>query len=113
MHTLSLNGGLAPLAATTWLGSQGFFVEPGANLYRGRGQIGELDLLGWKGSELVAGEAKTSRAGFSYADISRDVALAASTGADSYLAVCLEELPEDIRSQLDSACESSDELSPR
>jgi len=99
-HSLSLNGGVAPLAALAVLTSEDAYVDPGVNLFRGSDPVGEVDILGWQRSSLFAGEAKTSAAGFEYADLDRDVSLAASIGADTYLAVCAEELPETVRVRL-------------
>src|SRR6202035_3448579 len=58
VQTLSLNGGLAPLAATALLASEGSYVVPGAQILLNGTDTGEVDLLGWRGETLFAGEAK-------------------------------------------------------
>ncbi|MER7555652.1 hypothetical protein ABTZ46_01845 [Nocardioides sp. NPDC126508] len=107
MHTLSLNGGLAPLAATALLTSEGFYVEPGVNLLRNGARQAELDILGWRDSTCLAGEAKMSADGFDRADIDRDVELAARAGADTFLAVSVEALSGATRDRLEGACRAS------
>lgn len=106
MHTLSLNGGLVPLAAAALLGSEKAFIEPGANLLIGGRVAGEVDLLGWAGSDLMAGEAKTSATGFAKSDIEGDVAKAAVIQSSQYLAVCPDLLSAETRSRLAKACQA-------
>lgn len=101
-HTLSLNGGLAPLAAFAVLVGENAYVDPGVNLFRQGERIGEVDLLGWQGKSLFAAEAKMSVAGFAAADIARDVQLAADLGADTFMAVCLENLDDALRAEITS-----------
>lgn len=104
MHTLSLNGGLAPTAATALLTSEGFYVEPGVNLLRDGVRQAELDLLAWRGTTCLAGEAKMSADGFDKSDIDRDVELAARAGADTFLAVSIDALSDSARRRLEGAC---------
>lgn len=101
-HTVSLNGGLAPLAAFAVLVGENAYVDPGVNLFRKGETIGEVDLLGWQGQSLFAAEAKMSAAGFASADIARDVELAADLGADTFVAVCLEDLDDSLRAEIAS-----------
>ncbi|MFE4001370.1 hypothetical protein ACFX43_21565 [Nocardioides sp. YIM B13467] len=107
MHTLSLNGGLAPMAATALLTSEGFYVEPGVNLLRNGEQQAELDLLAWRDTTCLAGEVKMSADGFDKSDIDRDVELAARAGADTFLAVTIDALSESARGRLEDACRGS------
>jgi hypothetical protein len=73
---LSVNGGLAPLAALQVLRGEGAHVVPGANLTASATgeRLGEVDLVGYNGLELFAGEAKTAAAFFTPEQIKRDVA---------------------------------------
>jgi hypothetical protein len=105
-HRLSLNGGLAPLAATALLISERAFVLPGVNLMNEEGSAGEADLLGWVGRSLFVGEAKSSAIGFDLSNIAADVRKSASVGADTHVAVCPERLSPDARGQLERACKS-------
>lgn len=107
MNTLSLNGGLAPLAAHALLAEERAFVEPGANLFKGDSQVGEVDVLGWRGSSLFAGEAKMSASGFEHADIESDLAKAAQIGADSFVAICLDDMPLSTQKKLGDAASAA------
>jgi hypothetical protein len=104
-HTVSVNGGLGPLAAHALLIDERAYVVPGANLFRDGAAVGEVDLLGWKGTSLFAGEAKNSAKGFEVADADAEVAKAAQCGADTYLVVCLEEVTAGTRDRFLAAAE--------
>jgi hypothetical protein len=105
VQTLSLNGGLAPLAATALLTSEGASVVPGAEIFRDGTGAGEVDLLGWRGETLFAGEAKMSAGQMAAADHGKDVSKSVLVGADEHLAVCLEPIPAQIRDALQAACD--------
>jgi hypothetical protein len=104
VQILSHNGGLAPLAATALLASEGANVVPGAQISREGTEAGELDLLGWRDETLFAGEAKMSANQMAAADHDKDVSKSALVGADEHLAVCLEPIPAETRDALQSAC---------
>lgn len=104
VQTLSLNGGLAPLAATSLLVSEGAYVVPGAQLRRDGDDLGEVDLLGWRGHTLFAGEAKMSAYQMSVADHERDVSKSSLLGAQEHIAACLEPIPAETRIALHTAC---------
>jgi hypothetical protein len=105
VQTLSHNGGLAPLAATALLTAEGAYVVPGANLYQGDAMTGEVDLLGWQGETLFAGEAKMSAAGLNASDHDEDVAKSVLVGASEHLTICLESVPSETRQAIQSACD--------
>lgn len=107
VQTLSLNGGLAPLAATALLTSQGAHVVPGAEIFHAGAGAGEVDLLGWRGETLFAGEAKMSAAQFAEADHRKDVGKSALLGADEHYAVCLQALPPPTRDAIQAACDKA------
>ena len=100
---LSLIGGLTPLAATVLLQNERAYVVPGANIYRDGNRVGEVDLLGWVGQSLFAGEAKMSAHGFDVSDIDEDVRKTALIGADMHLAVCAEPISRAARDRLAAA----------
>jgi hypothetical protein len=104
----SRNGGLAPLAAAALLRSEGGYVLPGVNV------IGtddptppECDLLGWNGSIVYAGEAKTSAPGFDTDGMRDHVQVSKAIGADQHLAVCSEPLASDQRDELQRLCDEA------
>jgi hypothetical protein len=73
-----------------YAGSRPWHVVPGADLYDDAGtQVGELDLLGYMGEHLVAGEVKTSPADFTEEQVTKDLSLAARIGADIYVMVAV------------------------
>jgi hypothetical protein len=105
VQTLSLNGGLAPLAATALLASEDAYVVPGALIRLSEADAGEVDLLGWRGETLFAGEAKMSAAQLEAADHDKDVSKSVLVGATEHLAVCLQPIPQKTRDAMQSACE--------
>jgi hypothetical protein len=106
-HRLSLNGGLAPLAAMQVLLGEGAYVLPGANIKLAGGSAGEFDLLGWHRQTVFAGEAKTSAKGFAEHDLSRDTKRAAAIGADQYLLVCLDAIGDETRERAANTTEAA------
>ena len=107
VQTLSLNGGLAPLAASALLASEGAYVVPGAQISRDGADIGEVDILGWRNRTLFAGEAKMSAHQLSIADHDKDVSKSVILGADEHIAVCLEAVPPATQNDLDAACKKA------
>jgi hypothetical protein len=103
LHTVSLNGGLVPLAAQSLLEDEGSYVVPGANLRRGETAVGEVDLLGWREDVMFAAEAKTSAGGFAATDIDIEARKLAASGADQIVFICGEELDQTIRQRMTSA----------
>lgn len=99
MQRVSANGGLAMLPAIALLRMEGAFLIPGVAF--ASGDPGELDLLAWSGSTVMAGEAKMTAASFT--DVAHDVAQSARIGADTHVAICPEPLPEVVREELQSA----------
>jgi hypothetical protein len=105
VQILSLNGGLAPLAATSLLVEEGAHIVPGAELRSQGRPAGEVDLLGWRGVILFAGEAKMSANQLANSDHERDISKTALLGAQEHIAVCLETVPEETRISLQAACD--------
>jgi hypothetical protein len=71
------------------------FTVPGVNLLRTSGQPAELDLLGFKGREVYAGEAKVSARGF--VNLRRDFQLSREVGADIHVIACTEAVTDELR----------------
>jgi hypothetical protein len=107
VQTLSVNGGLAPLAATSLLVAEGAYVVPGAQLRHDGYAAGEVDLLGWRDHTLLAGEAKMSARQLSIADHDKDVSKSVLVGAREHIAACLETVPAETRNALHSACKKA------
>lgn len=73
-----------------YAGSRPSYIVPGADLYDDVGtRVRELDLLGYIGEQVVAGEVKTSPADFTEKQITKDLSLAARIGADIYVMVAV------------------------
>jgi hypothetical protein len=104
VQMLSLNGGLAPLAAISLLATEGAYAIPGANIFISGQAAGELDLLGWRNDTLFAGEAKMSARQLAASDHHKDAAKSAVVGATEHLAVCLEVVPDKTRQALQDSC---------
>ena len=96
LQRLSLNGGLAPLAAACLLLDDNSYVVPGADLNADGEFRGEVDLIGWKSQTVFVGEAKMSAAGFDNYDFAADLERARDIGANQYILVCLQELGEEL-----------------
>ncbi|MFI0371018.1 hypothetical protein ACH35V_24380 [Actinomadura sp. 1N219] len=107
LQRVSQNGGLAPLAAAALLRKEGAFVIPGVDFSVSGESRGDLDIIGWNDYQMFSGEAKSSAAGFIGQDHERDVKKSLLVGSDVHLAICLEELPKNIRQELSNACEPS------
>jgi len=105
LQRVSLNGGLAVLAATAVLLDEGGYVVPGVNIAdRTSAALGDLDILGWQKTTLFAGESKMTARGFENQDHQRDVSKSRAIGADVHLTICLDPLPSDIRESIKSEC---------
>ena len=94
IRRISANGGLVVLAALAVLTDEGAYCLPGVDLLTPTGSA-ELDLLGWAGAELHAGEAKMTHRGFT--DVNRDLRASVLVGADIHLAICLDHMPASKR----------------
>ena len=75
----SANGGLPVLAAAAVLQDEGAHLVPGVN-GDVDGEAFEVDLLGWGGSRVLAGEVKRQATGFT--SVAYDVRNSARFGAD-------------------------------
>jgi hypothetical protein len=64
----------------------------------------EVDLLGWSGSRVLAGEVKRQVAGFT--SVANDVRNSARFGADVHVAATLGRVGADLRAELEAACAS-------
>lgn len=106
LQRVSLNGGLAVLAATALLLEEGGYIVPGADLTHNDVPVGDIDVLGWKADTLFAGEAKMTAGGFANQDHMRDIAKSVALGADIHLSVCLEELSQATCQAMQSAAEA-------
>ncbi len=104
LHRVSLNGGLAILAATALLQQEGGYLLPGVNIMLNGEAHGDLDILGWRSSLLFAGEAKMTAGGFANQDHQRDVQKSKDVGADQHLVMCLEDLPQSIQDEIQGHC---------
>ena len=60
-------------------------LVPGADVYVEDQHIGEIDILGFLGQEVVAGEVKTSAEDFTPEQIDKDLKIAVAVGADVYV----------------------------
>lgn len=104
LQRVSLNGGLAPLAAIALLLHEGSYIIPGADFRIGDEPQGDLDVLGWQSTMLFAGEAKMSAGGFANQDHQRDAQKSKAIGADVHIAICLQEISANIRDAIEDAC---------
>ena len=68
------------------------FLIPGADVVLANGTAREVDLFGTFNGAVVAGEAKTSPAGFENSDIEADIGLSAALGAETHLMVATNEI---------------------
>lgn len=69
---------------------------PGVNLSTASTSLGEADLCGYIGRDLVVGEAKMSSEEFTTRQIRRDLALAEATAADIYVILGMSPPPPDL-----------------
>ncbi len=87
------NGGVLPTLAaaghleqaTAERGVEVMHLVPGADVYVEDQHIGEIDILGFLGQEVVAGEVKTSAEDFTPEQIDKDLKIAVAVGADVYV----------------------------
>lgn len=93
IQRISANGGLPMLAALAVLEDEGAYVLPGVE-----GPFGEVDIVGYSGAMVFAGECKTSSAGFS--DIAGDLKKSKDVGADMHLVICRAPLDETTRAAI-------------
>lgn len=107
LQRVSRNAGLTPLAAAAALRQDGYYIVPGATIPQGE-RDRETDLLGWKDSRLLAGEAKAAARLFRADDIVRDIEWAASIGMTTYMITCPESLPTPIVEGAVAAAEEHD-----
>ena len=110
VQTLSLNGGLAPLAATALLASQGAHVVPGAEIFHaGRGRRGGRPARLAGRETLFAGEAKMSAAQFAEADHrqGRRQVRAARRRASTTRCAC-RRFPPPNRDAIQAACDKAE-----
>ncbi|MEV0267533.1 hypothetical protein AB0H43_02030 [Hamadaea sp. NPDC050747] len=105
LQRVSLNGGVAVLAASCLLGEEGSYLLPGVNVDQSGAPLGDLDILGWRASQLFAGEAKSTAAGFAGQDHRRDVSKSKAVGADTHLMICLEELDSQVKDEVKGHCD--------
>lgn len=91
------NGVLGHLLAVGALGGQSpsCWLVPGANIVLPGPKKAELDLFGYLGDEVVAGEVKLSATGFTR--VRRDVELSKLAGADTHVMASVDDLPADTR----------------
>lgn len=68
----------------------------GADVTWAGGESGEVDLLGYADTSVFAGEAKTTAAWFTPAQIKRDISMSARLGADVHVMACLEPLANSV-----------------
>jgi hypothetical protein len=101
MRLTNANGGLPVLAAAAVLDSEGAHLVPGVNGSTD-GDDFEVDLLGWVGKKVLAGEVKRLASGFT--DVDGDVRNSARFGADVHIAATLDTIEGDLRAELEVAC---------
>lgn len=106
MQRLSLNGGLAPLAAYVQIIDQGGYVIPGVNITTGSGPS-DVDLLGFAGDHVFAGESKMSRRLFTKTQLLKDVDVSKRLGVDEHFVVCPEPLSNYQTTALKRACRTA------
>jgi len=66
----------------------------GAQLFNGDVELGEVDLLGFDGADLVCGEVKTSASGLTGDEVAKTFELARAIKADVVVFGCMTELPD-------------------
>ncbi len=84
------NGVVLHLSAMALLGQRpDCHLWPGVDLSRGTSALGEADVCGYIGRDVVIGEAKMTSAEFTTKQVGRDLALVGAVGADVYAMVAL------------------------
>lgn len=110
LDVASENGVLAHLFAMRALEKRepGSYLLPGANIYRVSDgvHLGEVDLLGLSGRQVIAGEVKTSAGAFVEDAMKHHADLSYAVGADRHIMVCLEPLDGAVISQAEAICRS-------
>ncbi|MFD2093640.1 hypothetical protein [Blastococcus deserti] len=101
MRLISANGGLPVLAAAGVLQSEGLHLVAGAQ-FVGTDEDFEVDLLGWGGTKVYAGEMKKQPAGFT--DVESDVRNSVRFGADVHVAATFGAVDDTLRARLEEAC---------
>ncbi|RBY79882.1 hypothetical protein DQ238_09660 [Geodermatophilus sp. TF02-6] len=101
MRLISRNGGLPVLAAAAVLQSEGLHLVAGAQ-FVGPDEEFEVDLLGWGGTKVYAGEVKKQPAGFT--DVESDVRNSVRFGADVHVAATFGTVDEALRARLEQVC---------
>lgn len=66
-----------------------FHVVPGALLEKGGKRLGEVDLLGYMGEQVIVGEVKTSASDFTQEQITKDLFLAGEANANIYAMIAV------------------------
>lgn len=72
-----------------------FYVVPGALLEKGGKHLGEVDLLGYLGGQVIVGEVKTSPSEFTEEQIKKDLGLAAQAKADIYAMIAVHSITDE------------------
>lgn len=101
MRLISANGGLPVLAAAAVLQSEDVHLVAGAQ-FVGTDEEFEVDLLGWGGTKVYAGEVKKQPAGFT--DVESDVRNSVRFGADVHVAATFGTVDEALRARLEEVC---------
>jgi hypothetical protein len=70
-------------------------VVPGALLEKEGNGLGEVDLLGYLGDQVVVGEVKTSPSEFTEEQIKKDLSLAAQASADVYAMIAVHPITDE------------------
>jgi hypothetical protein len=68
---------------------------PGALLAKGGNRLGEVDLLGYLGEQVVVGEVKTSPSEFTEEQVRKDLFLAAQANADIYAMIAVHTITDE------------------
>jgi hypothetical protein len=79
---------------------------PGVDLVRGSLALGEADVCGYAGRDLVLGEAKTSAAEFTKQQVRRDMTLVEAVGADVYVMISMGTPDEGVLAYAERAARS-------
>jgi hypothetical protein len=80
------------------------YVVPGADVFAGEGKVGELDLVGWSGRTLFAGEAKMTSGWFTRESVAEDVKKSVRLKADVHISACLADIDVSMRESIESIC---------
>jgi hypothetical protein len=80
------------------------WVLPGVTMSFVDGLKAEADIFGVHDSRVIAGEVKTSAAGFSHEQMARDVELSARLGADVHLLAALSDIGDEVAETAAKLC---------